>query len=440
MTHMIGNYRSTTRGGLGRELITNPMTAMTAIAALPEPIVRGRAGGIPIWFVTSPELAAEVLQAGSADFGRNLLVNQVFKEVSGENLFTASGPPWAWRRRAIAPAFAARPLAATSAPVHLAIEQQLAGWPNERTVDAQELTLRLALHAAATGLFGADLPAASMDRVSNAIATITRWVNRRLDQPFALPGFVPTKSNKQMKAARHDLGLVVREVIRAGAAAEGRVDLLHHLLRATDPETGMLLDEDALETEAMVLLFAGHETTAGAAAWTLELLARHPNIQQTAREEVDRIASNGPVAEQLDQLEFVRAIVNETLRLYPPAWGIPRMLRSGTMLGPAKIRRFQPVIVAVAAMHRDAEHWDDPEAFDPARFIGTKAASSRAFMPFGIGPRQCVGARFATNELILFVASLLETRTVRPATSRRAIPDAAFGLRAKGAELIFSAR
>jgi len=439
---MVGVHRSSAKGGLGRELLRDPMQVMTDISKSPTPVVKSRAGLIPIFFVTDPALAIQVLQTDVDTFRRNPLLNHIFKTLSGDNLFTTSGEAWAWRRRAISPAFRSGPLTQTIGPIVGAIDAEIAGWPRSEPVDVQPLTMNMALAAAAGALFGAHLSPDRMSVVRDAMDSAVGWINHRLEHPLAGPAFLPTNTNRSMRRGRAAIEAMILELIEERRATPGSADdVLERLINATDPDSGQELTESQIGTEAFVLLFAGHETTASAAAWAMELLACNPEVQDRARAEIDVVLDGHTLgSEQLTELQYVRAVIDETLRLFPPAWGIPRMPYRTTNLGPARIRRFSPVIVAVAAIHRNPKTWHEPERFDPARFLHASDRPPASFQPFGLGPRQCVGARFATNELLVFLATILSQATVSPATDQPATPDAAFGLRAKGSSLIFEPR
>jgi len=170
------------------------------------------------------------------------------------------------------------------------------------------------------------------------------------------------------------------------------------------------------------------------------MIARDADVQARVHEEVDvTLGRRSPTTEDLTQLKYVRAAVDETLRLYPPEWGTPRMPYKAALLGPAKIARFSPLIVATAAMHRDPNLFAEPSEFRPQRFLDSDSPP-RGYQPFGVGPRQCIGARFALNELVTTVSIVLRDNHVKPASDLPATPDAAFGLRATNCVLVLTPR
>ena len=425
-------YRSSYKGGMTKELLQDPMRAMEEIAALRAPIVKGRAGLTPIWFVVDPDLARQVLQTDSSIFRRNPFVNSLFKVASGENLFTTSGPAWKWRRGAISPSFRAETLHRDLPTLIDAVSKELNGWPSRESCDAQKLAMDLALNVALKGLFSSGLDENSAHDLRAALGGVVAWITYRLGHPYAGPTQLPTTINRELRNGRTQAQQIVQDLIDRRRNNPGQhVDLLSQLMAAVDPDTGRRLSDDQLVNESLVLLFAGHETTASAAAWAMELLARHPKIQDRARAEVDQVLRGETLQPvHLNQLRYIRAVIDETMRLYPPAWGIPRMPFKNVKMGGVKIRRFTPTIVAIAAMHRSPTYWNNPNEFDPNRFLTKRIRTADAYQPFGTGPRQCIGARFATNELTATIATLIASHSIVPATDKPATPHAVFGLRA----------
>ena len=431
-------YRSSHRGGLARELLDDPMSAMTEIAAMRAPIVKGRAGLLPVCFVVDPALARQVLQTDQKTFRRNPLVNHLFKAASGENLFTASGSAWKWRRALVGQPFRQEALRRDLPEMIEAVNAEVVSWPADTAVDPQVLCMDTALNVAAKMMFSTTLDPATARGLRQAMDGVVDWITHRMEHPAAAPLLVPTAANRQFrqsrKQAREIIGGLVGQRRREPTASS---DLLDDLIAAVDPSTGQTLTDGQLVDELVVLLFAGHETTASAAAWTIELLARHPDIQDRARQEVADATQGEPIAPQhIPKLHYVAASIEETLRLYPPAWGIPRMAYRTARIGEASIRPFTPTIVALAAMHRSPDHWDNPDDFKPERFLTEE--DTTAHQPFGLGPRRCIGARFATQELIITIATLLHQRQITPSATQPATPHAVFALRAKDSRVHLS--
>ncbi len=404
------------------------------------PIVWGRAGVLPICFVVDPALARQVLQGDQERFRRNPLVNRVLRSVSGRNLFTASGPAWQWRRSLIGPSLRREAIERRSSAMICAVEGAIASWPSGVAVDTQALAMQAALDVAAEMMFSTTLDPGVGQDLRSAMDDVVGWISARMERPLSAPLSVPTSANRRFRRSRRRArelvaGLIDQRLYGSSASS----DLLDDLIGAVDPGTGRALSREQLVDEVLVLLFAGHETTASAAAWAIELLARHPVEQDRAAAKVVRATSGGPVAPELiPQLHLVRAVVDETLRLYPPAWGVPRMPYRTAKLGSVTVRPFTPTIVALAAMHRSPADWENPTEFRPDRFVG--AARNGAHQPFGLGPRRCVGANFATQELVVLIASLLRDRALVSATDQPATPHAAFALRARGSRVVFTPR
>ncbi|MEM9714631.1 MAG: cytochrome P450 [Actinomycetota bacterium] len=427
-------YRSTARGGIGAELVTDPLSTMRALAAMDEDVIVARAGGVRLWFVCDPELARELLAERADELGRNKLINRLFATISGTNLFTAEGADWRWRRQALAPAFGREQLGTGIADAIRTVEAHVERWPLDRPFDLQDATMDLALDAAISGLFGRHVTEAQRAEVRQDLATVLDWVQTRSARPLGVPLAMPTPRNRRVRRARARLRDSVATLIEP--CAEHTVTrLVDHLTTVIDPETGQRIDRDSAVSEALVMLVAGHETTAAAAAWMLHHLAGDHELQHACRAEVhQRCGSERLGLQALGDLPLVSGVVTETLRLFPPAWGIPRMSSRPTSIGPHRARRFEPIVIAPAVIHRRASLFAEPDRFDPGR--SDDAGSDAAPLPFGLGPRRCIGASFARAELTALAAAAVRARAL--VTSGTATVDPAFALRLAGVRLTAS--
>ena len=201
---------------------------------------------------------------------------------------------------------------------------------------------------------------------------------------------------------------------RTGA---GRPDLLTLLEGAADPQTGRALQDEQLVDNLLTFIAAGHETTAVGLAWTLHLLAAHPQVEARACEEIDRVTGGEEVApEHLEAMPYLAQVFSEAMRLYPPAPLISRAPREATELGGAALAAGETLVIPIYALHRSTRLWDEPERFDPDRFGPERSAGRHrfAFMPFGGGPHVCIGTGFAMQEAVAVLAVLLQRLRLRP--------------------------
>ncbi|HEY3241618.1 MAG TPA: cytochrome P450, partial [Acidimicrobiia bacterium] len=230
------------------------------------------------------------------------------------------------------------------------------------------------------------------------------WIGHRFFHPFAPPAVVPTRRNRQMARDRAALTAILQGVVaQRRRSADHPADVLQLLIEATD-DTGRPLGDDEIVEECTGFLFAGHETTASALTWALYELASNPDAQERVAVEGDRLLADGATPGTAGDLEYTLRVVEEVLRLYPPGIAIVRMARRGTTLGRYSLRRGTVVAIFLYAIHRDPRHWLDPGTFNPDRFL---AGEPHASLPFGLGPRQCLGARFATTEACLALATIV---------------------------------
>lgn len=340
--------------------------------------------------------------------------------VLGDGLITSDGEQHRAHRRLAAPVFTPRnvePFAQVT--VDLAREM-VAGWPEDGVASVARDCYDVSLRVAAVGLFGTDFDADERRALHRAMGDLN--AGYRL---IVAPGgrFVVdhalTPTARRMRAGRDHVDSVIRALVahrrRAGDAAE-LGDLLSRLLAARDDD-GTTFSDEELRDEAVTMLLAGHDTTAATLGWCLALLALHPDEQALARAEVDEVIGGGAggraaTAADLGALRRVRAIVDETLRLNPTVYSTvrdplaPVHLPGGHVLAPGT-----DVVVPIGGIHRDPRLWDAPLEFRPDRFLDDPAAASRhrmAYLPFGTGPRICIGSSFALQELVLVLATVLQ--------------------------------
>jgi cytochrome P450 len=261
-------------------------------------------------------------------------------------------------------------------------------------------------------------------------------VNQHIGESFWSLGFtdrLPTPNYRRFLAARSVLiGAVDYVITQRRNSPSDRVDLLSMLLSARDEETGEAMSDDQLRVEVMTFLLAGQETTALALTWTWYLLSQHPDAQRRLEEEIDRVL-DGRQAEYADlvNLPYTRMVIDEAMRLYPPAWGFSRQALSDDQLGGFHLPRGWLVFVLPFVLHRLPAFWEHPDTFDPDRFSPRRSADRPKFvyLPFGAGPRQCIGNQFALIEAQLTVATLAQAYRLRFVPDQRVEPWPLISLR-----------
>jgi cytochrome P450 len=262
---------------------------------------------------------------------------------------------------------------------------------------------------------------------------------------FAVPEWMPFPNRSRAMRARDFLHRDMRRIIEMRRAKPaGQPDLLDQLLAARDPETGRRMSDAEVANNLLTFIAAGHETTAVALTWTLWLLAKDQTSQQRAHDEVATVVGAGPLtAAHLDRLLFCRQVISEAMRLYPAAPGIGRLPNAPMVLGGAQISARTRIHIPIFALHRNTQLWENPNAFDPDRFAAdkVKARSRYAFLPFGGGPRVCIGASFATIEAAAILAVLIRAFRFLPVAGHKPKPVARVTLRpAGGMPILVAAR
>ena len=393
-------------------LLREPLSALPP-EAFEAPLVEERVAGRRRLHVLDPALIQEALVRHADDLVKTDDIRRVLGPALGEGLLTAEGAHWRWQRRGVAPAFAPARRGAFLPAMLAAAEAAAARWAalgDGATVDiGHETTVTTFDIIVSTMLSGgAGLDVGRVERSVVDYLAPTGWV-------FALgllglPSWTPHPGRRRAAAARDFFRRAMREAVARRRAAPEGDDLVSLLIGSADPETGRRMGDDELADNIATFMAAGHETTANGLAWTFHLLSRHPEVEARLVAEVRRVAGDGPLApEHVERLSYTRAVFDEAMRLYPPAPLIARRAVRPFALGPARIEADTVLVVPIYALHRHRALWDAPERFDPDRFSPERARTRHryAFMPFGAGPRVCIGSGFATLEATAILAVLL---------------------------------
>jgi cytochrome P450 len=271
-----------------------------------------------------------------------------------------------------------------------------------------EAIMKLTLEIVGKTLFDTEV-GSSADEVGNAVTVAMECVMSQLSSLLPMPPFIPTPTNRKNRKAVAQLDAILYRIIRERRAQGGdRGDLLSMLLAAQD-EDGATMSDQQIRDESMTLFLAGHETTANALSWAIYLLAKNPPARARVEQELDALG-HVPSYDDLKQLPWTLAILKETLRLYPPAYILARRVIEDVVIGCHEIKKHTIVLVNVLGIHRRADVFANPESFDPERFMGDaeKQLPRCAYMPFGAGPRICIGNHFALMEGHVLLASILK--------------------------------
>jgi cytochrome P450 len=401
---MWGAFRAARRNVL--ELIPEP--------AYREPMLASGAGRARWRMVMDPPWVDHVLRARARDYPRSDVTRRLLRPRRGDSLLTADWEDWRWTRRAMTPMFQPRSVTALSPAMTGAAEamrarlEARAGAVTDVCAEAVAATFDVITQAALSGRERLDRDGIvkGIDQFINTVARVSF-----LDV-LGAPGWIPRPARLFGGGRKLDQAIdAVLAARRARAAAPGAPpDLLDLLMVAQDPETGRTLSPVEQRNNLLALIVAGHETTALALSWALYLLAFDPVVQDRARAEAqDALGGRAATAADLPRLPYVAQVIDEALRLYPPAGFMARTAQAEDEIGGVPVRPGETVMIPVYAIHRHRLLWDDPDAFDPGRFAPDAAAGRHraAFLPFGAGPRICIGMGFATMEATIILATLL---------------------------------
>ena len=376
-------------------------------------IVHLKAGPYHGFLLSDPADIRHVLQDNARNYHKSPLYDRL-RDSLGNGLLTSEDSFWLRQRRLAQPAFHRQRLLAMADAMVACTEPMLARWDriaaSGGTIDLVSEMMALTQAIIVRTMFSTDLgaTAAIVDRT---------WpiINRRIGETFwstKLETTLPLPANRRLWRALRELESVVYRII-ADRRRTGRdePDLLSMFLSARDEDTGAGMTDQQLRDEVVTMLLAGHETTSLALSWLFYLLSKHPDVERRIGEEVDQvIGDQQPAFRHLERLTGTRRAIEEALRMYPPAWGFSRQALADDEIGGYRVAKGALVYVIPFVVHRRPKLWPDPQRFDPDRFAPEQEAARPrfAYIPFGGGPRGCIGNQFAMVEAQLIVAAIAQ--------------------------------
>jgi len=391
-----------------------------------------------IYFLNHPDLIKDVLVTHHQNFIKGEAV-RFNRRIFGNGLVANEGSSWAQQRRLIQPAFHRDSIEAYASIMVAYTERLLATWHNGETRDVHEDMMRLALEIVAMTLFSVKI-ATYRDRISVALNTLMEMTSgARMLLPPLLRRF-PTPGNLLYQRAAQRLDDIVYDLIRQRqTSGQMNGDLLSTLLQARY-EDGSAMSNQQLRDEVMTLLLTGHETTAVSLSWTWYLLSKNPEVEERLWSELRRVLKGrSPRMKDLPELPYLDRVIKESMRLYPPVWALVRNPVKECEIGGYRIPIRSTLLMSQWVMHRDPRYYDEPECFNPDRWLDvrSKEAPKFAYFPFGGGSRTCIGASFAMAEVALVLATIAQRYQVRvaPDCSAEVIPTITlrprYGIRAE---------
>ena len=396
-----------------RAMAQNPVNVLTKYTELHGETFRFYFGGVKEAIVTTnPVVIQHVLKTNSENYYKSEIQKKRMGHFLGKGLLTTEGEPWRTQRRLIQTGFERKQLEVLSAIMQDSLADSLQDFDRQARVgpvDIYPLMMKITFAMVGRSLFGARLKEEDINLVSLAISTVQEFMVRQTIQPYLNPWFaVSGELRRHWELRSRAFGVLDEYLQRRRKEAPGH-DLLQILMDARYSDGEGMPDELVL-SESMQLLVAGHETSSNALSWLLYLLSSRPDCVDEIRQEFDSVLGERPLSfSDVPKFEFTTRVILEALRLYPPFWMVDRMALADDRAGDVAIPRGSTVVVFIYGVHHSPQYWENPETFDPERFTKAKEKLHTPFahLPFGAGPRGCIGGNYAMLQILMILSVLL---------------------------------
>jgi cytochrome P450 len=396
-----------------RAMARNPVQVLTKYLALHGETFRFYFGGVKEAIVTiNPTVIQHVLKTNSENYHKSHIQKKRMGHFLGKGLLTTEGEAWRTQRRLIQTGFERKQLEILSSIMQDSLADSLRDFDRKAQigpVDIYPLMMKITFGMVGRSLFGARLKEEDIDLISLAISTVQEFMVRQTIQPYLNPWFaVSGELGRHEDLRNRAFGVLLEYIQRRRKEAPGH-DLLQILMDARYSD-GQGMSDDLILSESMQLLVAGHETSSNALSWLLYLLSSRPDCIERVRQEFDSVLGDRSLRySDVAKFEFTTQVIMEALRLYPPFWMVDRMAIADDRVGDVVIPRGSTVVVLIYGVHHSPQYWDNPESFDEERF--SKANEKRhtpfAHLPFGAGPRGCIGGNYAMLQILMILSVLL---------------------------------
>jgi cytochrome P450 len=428
-----------------RAMAANPVQVLSKYNGLLGETFRFYLGGLKEAIVTTdPAVIQHVLKTNAENYKKSEIQVNRMGHFLGKGLLTTHGEPWRVQRRLIQRGFERKQLEVLSSIMQGSLAESLREFDRQVSigpVDIYPQLMKMTFSMVAKSLFGARLKDEDIDLVSHTISTVQEFIVRQTIQPYLNPWFNVTGDLRRHEEMRVRADGILLEYIRARRQQEPGHDLLQILMDARYSDGEGMSDELVL-SESMQLLVAGHETSSNALSWLLYLLSSRPDCLERVRQEFHSVLGEGPLSfGDVPKFEFTTQVILEALRLYPPFWMIDRMAVADDRVGDIAIPQGSMVIVYVYGAHHAQRYWPDAERFDPERFTKTNEKLQTPFthLPFGAGPRGCIGGNYAMLQILMILSELLRRYDIQLVSGQMIEPRPMVILRPKnGIKMTFT--
>jgi cytochrome P450 len=391
---------------------------------------------LQLYVTSNPDLIKQILQTNHKNYVKSLAYDKL-KMGLGNGLVTSEGDYWRKQRRLSQPVFYKNNLEnlfvdmGRTTTEFLNTMEQLRG----SELDISKLMMEITATIVLRSLFNVE-ESQSLDKIYESVEVMQRYIIKHVQSPIFSPLYYLTSSHQEFKMSMKNMDdLVYGMMHERRESGEKKADLLQMLMDVEDADTGEKMTDLQLRDELITLFSAGHETSANTLGWTFYMLAQHPEIVEKIRAEVNRILPNKemPTFEQLREMTYTEQVINEGMRLFPPAWVIGRRALEDDEFEGFEIKKDVNILCEIYLMQRSEKLWDKPDEFNPDRFSAeaVKARPRHHFVPFGAGPRMCIGNHFAMMEMQLLMATIVQRFDFSVVESHKVELDALITLRPK---------
>jgi len=391
-----------------------------------------------VYQLNHPDLIEHVLVTNQRNYSKNTVQYNTLAKITGRGLLTSDGRFWRRQRRMIQPAFHRQKVLGWGQMMMAITQKMLQKWKpvarSGQTLDIDEEMMTVTLEIIGQALLGINLEEDAA-KLAQAVLTMLDYVVYRSQRPVVLPLAIPTPRNRRFRAGLQKLDMLIDQAITNHQQGHGNPDdILSHLLAATDRETNEKMSNAELRDEIITLIVAGHETAASGLTWLFYLLSQNPIVEEELVAEIDEVLNDRlPTTDDLPNLPTVRRVIDEALRLYPPAWVITRRaIEADRVLG-APIPANAIIIMSPYTTHRHPALWEKPKEFYPDHFLPEveKTRPRYAYFPFGGGQRLCIGDSFAKVEMGLMVTAVYQKYRLQLLSNHPVVPDPLVTIRPK---------
>lgn len=388
------------------------------------------------------QVAEYILQKNHKNYCKSNIQTVYLSKYLGKGLLTSDGDFWLKQRRLIQPAFHKQKMNQLVVNMEQIIDSELNELEEEKPVDVFPVMSQLAYNVVAKSLFHLSASKEKLNRIKFIVDEVQRFLIKEVRLPhkgwwFSLSG--QTKKHFLLSLENNN---IIQEIIEERVTSKVQTnDLLNMLLETRYEDTSEGMPVTQLIDEIKILFVAGYETTANALTFTLYLLAKHPDVQQKVFQEITEIESQqNETVDQLQKMTYITAVLNESMRLYPPAWIVDRQNITDDTIGSYHIKKGTLIGISLYELHRNPKYWKNPDEFNPERFLGEqKKHSMQYFYPFGAGPRMCIGTGFAIYEMCLTLFKIVKKYEIKPISGEVQF-NPLVTLKPVGVEVLFAKR